>query len=297
MPVWLVEKWVLYTNQYVESLLRDQGRKPQARLRKWKPTFVEEIYLWLGIVIHIGIHRDIRIQDYWKVPTQKNQGTIHTIIRYITYSRFFLLLRYIRIFEQPNEAITTTTYDRIWGRVDEWSDHIQKATTDLVILGTNCAIDECMVRNKGRCKGNTIVKGKPIPRGLKVWAIGQLGLLLRWIWHVPKHPWGFNKVRKEEKPTTRVNPTQAVVVFLVKSLPATIYHVYHIFFDNLFSTPNLFRRLREEGFAATGTARLNSGFYQPLIAAKRADKSRAASSFVFNKVKAAPTKDNMVRSL
>lgn len=188
--------------------------------------------LWLGILIYLEIYRKIRIQDHWKFPNLKEEGSADSIVRYMTYNRFFLLLRYIRIFEPSNEGINNnTTYNRIWGRVDEWSDYMQKATTDLVMLGTNCAIDECMIRNKGRCKGTTIVKGKPIPRGFKVWAVAQLGLLLRWIWHIPKQPWGHNKARKEEKPIVRVNPTQAVVVFLMKSLPSLFIMSFLITFS------------------------------------------------------------------
>lgn len=115
VPIFLVEKWVFYTNQFVESLQQDPklvGRS-FSRLRKWKPTSVEEIYSWLGILIHIGIHRETKIEDYWKIPQLKQQGTIHTIIRYMTYNRFFLLLRYIRIFEPCSKAINNTTYDRI----------------------------------------------------------------------------------------------------------------------------------------------------------------------------------------
>lgn len=77
----------------------------------------------------------------------------------------------------------------------------------------------------------------------------------------------------------------------MKALP---HATYHVFFDNLFSTPPLFRRLREEGFGATGTARLNSGFYQPYVKAKRADKAKAASKFKFNQIKTTPTEDNKV---
>jgi hypothetical protein len=81
-----------------------------------------------------------------------------------------------------------------------------------------------------------------------------------------------------------------VVVALVKLLPKARYHV---FLDNLFSSPNLFRRLRQLGHGATGTARQNCGFHEPLVKLKKVD-STAAADLEFNYLTAVPTKDNLV---
>jgi hypothetical protein len=75
-----------------------------------------------------------------------------------------------------------------------------------------------------------------------------------------------------------LNPTQAVVVALVNLLPEARYHV---FLDNLFSSSNLFRRLRQLGHGATGTARRNYGLYRLLVKLKAADNT-AAGSIPFN---------------
>jgi hypothetical protein len=56
-----------------------------------------------------------------------------------------------------------------------------------------------------------------------------------------------------------------VVVALVNLLPEARYHV---FLDNLFSSSNLFRRLRRLGHNATGTARRNCGLYRLLVKLK-----------------------------
>jgi hypothetical protein len=291
IPIFLVQKWALYTNQHVNSLLQDPALPPSARIRQWQPTSVEEIYLWLGILIYIGIHREIRIKDHWEVPNTNTQGPIHSILTFMTYDRFWLIFRYIRTFDPTTFNNHNTTYNRTWGRIDEWSDHIQKASTELLHLGINCAIDEVMICYKGRSKGTTIVQGKPIPRGFKVWAVAQKGVLLRWIWHLPEHPWGLLAAHKSRKANRGLNPTQAVVVMLMKALPNATYHV---FCDNLFSTGRLFIILREDGYGATGTARVNSGIYKPYVTAKKDDKARGASGFKFNEIRTAPTPDNQV---
>ncbi|EXL63901.1 hypothetical protein FOPG_19827 [Fusarium oxysporum f. sp. conglutinans race 2 54008] len=49
--------------------------------------------------------------------------------------------------------------------------------------------------------------------------------------------------------------------------------------DNLFSPPNLFRALREAGYGATGTARLNCDIREELKEAEGRDKASIALFF------------------
>ncbi|KNB16631.1 hypothetical protein FOXG_14450 [Fusarium oxysporum f. sp. lycopersici 4287] len=96
-----------------------------------------------------------------------------------------------------------------------------------------------------------------------------------------------------EPSTVYLNPTQAVVVALVNLLPEARYHV---FLDNLFSSSNLFRRLRQLGHGAKGTARRNCGLYRLLVKLKAGDNT-AAGSIPFNCLKAIPTADNLVNQI
>ncbi|SPJ88209.1 uncharacterized protein FTOL_12546 [Fusarium torulosum] len=90
--------------------------------------------------------------------------------------------------------------------------------------------------------------------------------------------------------TIALNLTQSVVIALVNLLPISTYHV---FVDNLFSSPDLFRSLRQHGHDATGTARPNCGIYKGLVEVKKADKA-GKSGFQFNEIKVIPTADNQV---
>jgi hypothetical protein len=72
---------------------------------------------------------------------------------------------------------------------------------------------------------------------------------------------------------------------------------YHVFTDNLFSSPNLFRALREAGCGATGTARPNCGITPTLKSAKESHKAGNSSLLQYNDMLAIPTKDNKVQSL
>ncbi|KAM5513395.1 hypothetical protein FOXYSP1_08195 [Fusarium oxysporum f. sp. phaseoli] len=150
-------------------------------------------------------------------------------------------------------------------------------------------------------KQTTLVKGKPTPVGFKIWVITQQGYFLQWLWHVKASPVTAITVKLEApKPygkkgklrtETPLSNTQSVVVHLLKRLTTATYHV---FTDNLFSSPQLFRLLRQLGHGATGTARPNCGITAVMKQIKETGKKPDGTPLVYNKVYLIPTKDKQV---
>ncbi|KAJ0135239.1 Uncharacterized protein HZ326_21717 [Fusarium oxysporum f. sp. albedinis] len=158
-----------------------------------------------------------------------------------------------------------------------------------------------MIRYTGRNKQVTRIPNKPVDTGFKVWIAAQLGIFMRWIWHQPGArygPVGVQKKPASQKKKTKgkvkassktdkvedviyvateaeakivaLNSTQNVVIALFNLPPISTYHV---FVDNLFSSPDLFRSLRQ-----------------------KADKA-GKSGFQFNEIKVIPTADNQVNQV
>ena len=312
LPLSLVERWVIYTNEWAiyQQNRHRSSLKPRSRLLQWIPTTASEIYTWIALMLYIGIHRETNLRAYWKSPILGQQGPSHSIKKYMTYERFSLLFRLIRI-APPSDALNSLS--RTFQYVNEWSSLIQHTTALLYKAGLRLSIDECIIRFTGRSREKTRVPNKPTPVGLKIWVVAQQGLFLRWIWHKPGQKYGsaavaaacrarrrellFSKssrrIAKQPKSRLSLNPTQAVVVALVNQLPKGTHHV---FFDNLFTSPNLLRALRRLGHGATGTARQNSGLFARLKVLKT-DDSQGRNLRPFNSVLAIPTADNLVGSL
>ncbi|KAM5341427.1 hypothetical protein ACJ41O_014458 [Fusarium nematophilum] len=237
------------------------------------------------------------------------------------YWKFQLLHRHLRHFDHL-KIDETGPLPKVFQAATEWSDHIQAASAEIFLPGSHLAVDECMVRYTGRSNETTVVKGKPTPLGLKIWVIAQQGFFIHWEWHNPGAKYGpvgvelpppksstrgrggrrggggrgtakaaEKRPATEEKPIA-LNSTQSVVVALTNRLPKGTYHV---FVDNLFSSPDLFRSLRQHGHGATGTAHHNCGIHEELQKDKRAD-GRVKNSYQFNEVKVIPTPDNKVQS-
>ncbi|KFA78646.1 hypothetical protein S40288_10375 [Stachybotrys chartarum IBT 40288] len=177
VPEALVAQWVIYMNKATTN----------AQIKDWEPVFITEIYIWLAILIYMGMHKESGFRDYWKASTAESYYPAHSF---------------------------------------------------------------------------------------KIWVLAQKGYFLAWIGHSP-----YNKYSPAGKPPRKkrgevrapaLNPTQSVVPFLVKRLPTASYYV---FLDNLFSSPQLFEQLRNEGHGATGTARPNYGIFKDLVDAKVRDKA------------------------
>jgi hypothetical protein len=315
-PISLVQSWVYYSESWVSHLIEigvidsyNSAIPNHSRINKWDGLSVAQVYIWLGLLIYLGIHKENTIKSYWSSPSIGVQSPLHSVIKFMPLWRFEIISRYIRTFDHTLlDLRNEEDLPKAFQAAEPWSDLIQKVSAQLYIPGNNVTVDECMVPFTGRSKDTTLVKNKPTPVGFKVWFIVQNGLFIRWLWHVKASPYTAvivelpmkkpaakpqqgKKGKGRPKETVALSNTAGVVIHLVNMLPK---QTYHVFMDNLFSSPNLFRALREAGYGATGTARPNCGFTKELKLAKGKDKA-GASGFKYNEVKSIPTIDGLVR--
>ena len=165
----------------------------------------------------------------------------------------------------------------------------QETLARIYLPGSYIAVDECVVEFTGKSVLKTTIPNKPHLTGFKVWVIAERGLFLRWIWHVlGRGLIGISKAKPQVQ-EIYLNPTQQVVVSLVNLLPKAPYHV---FLDNLFSSPSLFRILRAASNGASGTARMNSGLYIGLVEMKK----KPDSSKPWGWIHSVPTLDGQVKT-
>ena len=267
LPEQTVQRWVDYTN--------NPRNHPEDHQRHWKPTSVSKIYIWVAVLIYMSIHTEKQYQDYWRAPVMMTTDEmtyqnvpVHPIIQYMTYNRFCDIKRRIRI-DDPD----TIEYGipRPYSQVNEWADSLKAASLADVEVGSHVAIDEAICGFQVHSK-QKVIKSKPTPTGLKILILATQGYIFYWIWHTPYStlgPVGRCCRKKDKDDPYNINPTQAVVVSLVKTLPM---QTYYVFLDNLFSLPQLFRQLRLLGVGATGIARTNAGLFEQLVKAKDNDR-------------------------
>ena len=84
---WL-ENIVEFTNTDAENILRRQEQNTPHQ-RPWHPMTKEELYAYLAGVIHMGIHKEPQIEQYWSTTS----GVYHRIRDYISAERWQLTFR------------------------------------------------------------------------------------------------------------------------------------------------------------------------------------------------------------
>jgi hypothetical protein len=103
-------------------------------------------------------------------------------------------------------------------------------------------------------------------------------------------PYGKKGKLRTEIPLSN---TQSVVIHLLKRLST---QTHHVFTDNLFSSPQLFRLLRQLGYGATGTARPNCGITTEMKQIKETGKLPDGTPLLYNEVYLIPTKDKQLQT-
>lgn len=314
LPIWLVEKWIHYSNSWVASLIAkgvtdswNDELKPKSRVWSWgQGITVADVYIWFGMLIYVGIHKERRFESHWSTPKLGKQGALHSILKFMPLSKFQLIHRYLRPFDHT-KIDETAPLPKVFQAAEEWSDLIQQVSLQLFQPGTYLAVDECMIRYTGKSEETATLKNKPVKLGFKIWVVAQKGFFLRWLWHLKNARYGAvgiepaktrasrgrGKKQEEGSDVIPLNSTQSVVVALCNLLPKQTYHVV---VDNLFSSADLFRSLRTHGHGATGTARPNCGIHKELKADKKRDKDSGKSGYEYNEVKVITTADNQVGS-
>uniref|UniRef100_A0A8H7K3B7 PiggyBac transposable element-derived protein domain-containing protein n=1 Tax=Bionectria ochroleuca TaxID=29856 RepID=A0A8H7K3B7_BIOOC len=241
----------------------------------------------------MGNHREKRIRDHWGTSKPGLMKPIHPIARFMSHETFEQLYHAFRPYDPRG------SYDGSFARILEWTEAMQAASLRYWTPGTNIAIDECIQHFEGRTLEKVVIPSKPTPEGFKIWAVAEAGYFLQWLPHLPSKVFdsiGDNKPRTRKRKRDdeySLNPTQAVVVNLVKRLPPAIYHV---FLDNLFSSPDLFTVLRTLNIGATGTCRINSGIFKGLVQLKKAD-TNGKLHWHWGQIETVPTPDNKVNQI
>jgi hypothetical protein len=58
----------------------------QEQAREWSDLLVEELYVFIGVIIYMGIYKEPQIPMYWN--TNFNKGPLHLILAHISLCCF-----------------------------------------------------------------------------------------------------------------------------------------------------------------------------------------------------------------
>lgn len=252
----LLKELVAHTNEYAK--LHPIKKKNAIKIRPWTNTTTTELLAYFAVIIHMGIHIEPDIADYWKQT--RRQGTKHFLVyEHISLVRFQQLDRMLHILK-PKPTDDPRKEDP-FDKVATLSEHVRQRFRLFWKPGTHLAVDEMITRFTGRAFEPVNIPSKPTPEGFKIWALANEGYILDWLFHAKgdkKGPIDLDTYWTKEE---HFSKTQAVVLDLLMQEDEVTGQRYiqpnkHIvWLDNLFISVKLLSRLRDEGIGVAGTVR------------------------------------------
>lgn len=231
-PDRLFEQIAFQTNLYA---LQKAGGNPNG----FVPTNAKEIKSFIAINLIMGIKKLPSYCDYWSSRAELRDSCISSIM---SRNRFAWMLSNIHINDnsvQPDRD--APNYDKLY-KVRPLLDILSETYKNALKPSKNQAIDESMIKFKGRSLLKQYMPNKPVKRGYKVWIRAEeSGYVCQFQIYVGK----VGNI-------TERNLGGRVVHDLTRDLVACGYHIY---FDNFFNSVALQKSLREEMIYACGTVR------------------------------------------
>jgi hypothetical protein len=119
-------------------------------MREWSDLLVAKLYVFIGAIIYMGIHKEPQIRIYWN--TDFNQGPLHSIASHISLRRFEQIKQYCHIScpkSDQKEGYDLPSNKIWWYKVKPLASALQ-ASFQRYYFPSEVGIDELMVRCFGR---------------------------------------------------------------------------------------------------------------------------------------------------
>lgn len=226
----IINHIVFQTNLYAEQKFTAKGKS-------YKRTNSDEIRAFLGLNLLMGIKQYPSYRDHWSTAPDLHDPYISRIM---TLHRFGWLLSNIHLNDNTvMPARGTINYDKLY-KVKPFLETLKANFQNCLQPHENVAVDESMIKFKGRMSIKQYMPKKPVKRGYKVWMLADSsGYCLNFEIYVGKVG---NEV--EHNLGARV----------VKNMTSELANKNHkVFFDNFFTGVPLMEELRQQQLYACGT--------------------------------------------
>ena len=256
----LIDHIVAETNRYASHCLSSthtgDGPVPQ-----WE-TDSNEVKAYLGFCILMGMNKLPDLYDYWSTDEALHYFPVASRI---SRKRFLEIQRYLHFANNDNIVNRGEPgYDRL-DKVRPVIDSVRQSFLANYKPHKENSVDEAMIKYKGRSALKQYLPLKPIKRGFKVWvrADSRNGYVC-----------DLDVYTGKEDSVER-HLGAKVVKKLCRPLEGGRYHIY---FDNFFSTLDLFDDLLQDSLYACGTFRKDRKGIPAAISGVRTGISTTSSS-------------------
>lgn len=234
----------------------------QKNLKKFKNTSTHEMKTMIAIHMLFGVLKYPRVRMYWEKIFR-----VPLIADNMTRNRLFELRSCFHVVD--NKAIPKENSDKFVKIRPLYNSFIKRCAQ--LPVEQNLSVDEQIVPFKGNLSIKQYIRGKPSPWGIKIFLLcGQSGLVYNLLLYQG------SSTQIDENMQKNFGLGGAIVLKLVENLKP---NKHFLFFDNYFSSYNLFCCLSKYKIFAAGTIRINRFNNPPFPKDKQLAKMGRGTSF------------------
>ncbi|CAH1970101.1 unnamed protein product [Acanthoscelides obtectus] len=228
---------LFFSDSLIESFVFETNLYAQQQFSKHKPTDVREIKTFLGLNLLMGIKRLPSYRDHWSRAPDLHDSYVSNLM---SVKRFSWLLGNIHLNDNSLMAKKgEANYDKLY-KVRPLLNRMSEAFGKCMLPSREVAIDESMIKFKGRSSLKQYMPKKPTKRGYKVWMLADKnGYCLKFDIYTGKPSGDVEK-----------NLGSRIVKQLCEGLENKNHLVY---FDNFFNGVELMEDLKNMQIHACGT--------------------------------------------
>ncbi|RVE51668.1 hypothetical protein evm_003640 [Chilo suppressalis] len=250
----IVKETNRYASQKITNLRQNDTLKTSSRLHRWTETSVDEMYLFFGIYVLMGLDPRTSQHEYWKTTGFLEMPKFRGLL---SYNRFILLGKFLHFVDNSDSNLNSPQNEgAIPAKLKKIAPIIQHLNTkfsSLYNLYPDIAIDESLTLFKGRLSWVQAIRTKAARFGIKSYELceSRTGYLYKFDIYT-----GKNSERDVVAPSADLAGKSAQVVLdLLKGLE---HRGHCVTMDNFYNCPALARYLKGSlGFDCLGTLRPN----------------------------------------
>lgn len=265
VDVVFLENIVAATNKYALQLFCGNNTTPGSRIHRYKDITVDDMRVFLGLLLHMGIVKLPHFQDYWK----NNKLFVSVFPKFMPRDKFLLILRCLNC-----ELRLILTIGVL--KCSFWLIILITRWNQFITLRKNICIDEGMVLWRGRLYFRQYIKGKRHKYGIKLYSLcDPHGLILRFFMYCGVlddyggHGHAANVV--------------------LKLMQGKLNCGHSLFMDNYYNSYPIAAKLLRKGTYCTGTIRQDRKYLCPQVKSTKLKKGetigRYADGVLFGKWK------------
>ena len=233
----LLDLIVNETNLYASQHIARHELRPHSRARQWKETTQEELKIYFGLYMLTGIiDKKGHMSSYWTTDTRMSTPYFSQCM---SRNRFQLLNKFLHF--NNNDLRPSNCEDKLY-KVRPVYNNIVSKWRQLYRLGEHIAIDEGMMKWRGRLGIKVYMKNKPIKYGIKSYILADSTTHYCWNMDI------YHRVKK------------SLVDTVQNLLTDQCHNLWHsLYMDNFYSSVTMSEQLLEKKIHTVGTIRMNRG--------------------------------------